>query len=151
MVLQVFLFHRILPLMARLALMWEYLESGDQSMVVEGHLLKESVMGIAWMVLGSTSREPIVDEGPTPFSVFESRSDDLPYLGAVSIPPATRGSRPRLPSGVLPCHRGCVPHPVAGCSPSSWATGKHPCSSSFGVGAPSWKRHSTLRLSSSGR
>jgi hypothetical protein len=65
-VLLVFLFCRVLPLMARLALMWEYLELGDQSAVAEGHLPEESVTWIAWMVLGSTSGEPTVDKGLAP-------------------------------------------------------------------------------------
>ena len=37
-VLRVFLFRRILSLMARPAPMWEYLGLGDQSAVAEGHL-----------------------------------------------------------------------------------------------------------------
>ena len=71
--------------------MWEYLRLGDQSMVAKGHLPEESVSGIAWMVLGSTSGEPTVDEGSAPFLVFEPRPDDLPHLGVVSIPPSLEG------------------------------------------------------------
>ena len=42
--------------------MWEYLGLGDPSTVAEGHLLEESMTGVAWMVLGSTSGEPAVGE-----------------------------------------------------------------------------------------
>ena len=66
--------------------MWEYIGVGDPSVVAEGNLLEEFVAGVAWMVLGSTSGEPAVGEGPAPFSVYEPRPDDLPYLGVVSIP-----------------------------------------------------------------
>lgn len=52
--------------------MWQYLGLEDQSAVAEGHLLEESMMGVAWMVLGSTSGEPVVNKGLAPFSVFES-------------------------------------------------------------------------------
>lgn len=48
-------------------------------MVVEGHILEESVMGIAWMVLVSSLGELAIDKGPVLFSVFEPRPDDLPY------------------------------------------------------------------------
>lgn len=85
--------------------------------MAEGHLLEESVSGIAWMVLGSASGEPIVDEGLAPFSVFEPRLDELPHLGVVSIPPSPKGQGARLPSRVLPYHRGVHPptwvHPLA--------------------------------------
>jgi hypothetical protein len=150
-VLLVFLFRRVLPLMARLSLMWEYLELGDQSAMAEGRLPEESVMGIAWMVLGSASGEPTIDKGLAPFSVLEPTPDDLLYLGAVSIPPAPRGWGLRLPPGVLPYHWGASSNLSLGGSPSSRAAGKHPCSSSFRAGAPLQKRHSALRLSLSGR
>jgi hypothetical protein len=55
MVLQEFLFRRILPLMARLTPMWEYIGVGDPSTVAEGNLPKESMSGVAWMVLRSVS------------------------------------------------------------------------------------------------
>jgi hypothetical protein len=48
-VLRVFLFRRIVPLKVRLALMWEYISPDDQSAVVDGHLLEESVTrGRGW-------------------------------------------------------------------------------------------------------
>ena len=53
------------------------------------------MMVIEWMVLGSVSGESAVDEGLAPFSVFEPRPDNLPYLGVISIPlaPWGKGSR----------------------------------------------------------
>jgi hypothetical protein len=52
-VFHVFLLCRILPLKARLASMWEHIELREQSAVADGHLLEESLTGVAWMVLGS--------------------------------------------------------------------------------------------------
>jgi hypothetical protein len=63
-VLQVFLFCHVLPLKARPTLMWEYIRSGDQSMMADGHLSEESMTKVAWMVLGSVSGELTVDDGP---------------------------------------------------------------------------------------
>ncbi|CAD6263977.1 unnamed protein product [Miscanthus lutarioriparius] len=80
-VLWEFLFHRILPLMARPTPMWEYIGVGDLSAVAEGNLSRESMARVAWMVLGSTSGELTVGEGLAPFSVYEPRPNDLPYLG----------------------------------------------------------------------
>ena len=132
--------------------MWEYLGLGDPSLVVEGHLSEESVMGITWMVLGYTLGEPTVDEGLALFSVFEPRPVDLPYLGVVPIPPSPKGQGVEVAFGSssLP-PGGMSPSPSLGGSPSSQDIGKRPCSSSSGAGAPSWKRRSTLRLSSGGR
>ena len=65
-VLRMFLLRRILLLKARPALMCEYIGLGDPSMVAEGHLLEESMTRVAWMVLGSASGEPLVDEGQAP-------------------------------------------------------------------------------------
>lgn len=78
--------------------MWEYISPRDQYAVVDDHILEESVTKVAWIVLGSVSREPIVNSGPPPFSVFELRADDLPFLGELSIPPAqgARGRRSNL-------------------------------------------------------
>ena len=99
-----FLFHHMLPHVVGPALMWEYLGLGDQSAVAEGHLSEESMTGIAWMVLGSASGEPSVDEGLAPFSVFKPRLVDLPYLGTVFVSLAPRGRGARSPLGVLPHH-----------------------------------------------
>ncbi|CAD6333831.1 unnamed protein product [Miscanthus lutarioriparius] len=85
--------------MARAAPMWEYLGLGDQSAVAEGHLSEESMTGIAWMVLGSASGEPSVDEGLAPFSVFKPRLVDLPYLGTVFVSLAPRGGPHMLDDG----------------------------------------------------
>lgn len=71
--------------------MWEYIGSGDQFVVVDDHLLEESLTGVAWMVLGSASKEPLVDGGMAPCLVFNPRLDNLLFLGEVSIPPSPRG------------------------------------------------------------
>ena len=63
-------------------------------------------MGVAWMVLGSTSRKLTVDGGPPQFSVFEQRADDLPFLGEVSIPLAWGARERRRILAVLPRHWG---------------------------------------------
>jgi hypothetical protein len=107
--LQEFMFHQILPLMARPAPMWEYIRVGDPSRVAEGNLPEESVARVAWMVLGSASREPAVGEGLAPFLMYELRPDDLPYLGEVYIPLASRGKELRTPSKVLLRHREACP------------------------------------------
>jgi hypothetical protein len=86
MVLREFLFCQFLLLMARPTLMWEYIGVAELFVVAEGNLLEESVFGVAWVVLGSASGELAVGEGPAPFSVYEPRPNDLPYLGEVSIP-----------------------------------------------------------------
>jgi hypothetical protein len=86
MVLRAFLLRRVLPLKARPALMWEYIGPGDQSAEADGHLPKESLTDVTWMVLGAASGVPPVDGGPALFLVFDPRLDDLPFLGEVSIP-----------------------------------------------------------------
>lgn len=73
-------------------MMWEYIGLGAQSMVVDGHLLEESMTRVARMVLGSASGETAVDGRPPLFLVFEPRADDLPFLGEVSVPLA-QGAR----------------------------------------------------------
>jgi hypothetical protein len=47
--------------------------------------------------------EPAVGEGLTPFSVYELRPNDLPYLGEVSIPLASEFRGPMTPLEVLLC------------------------------------------------
>jgi hypothetical protein len=110
MVLREFLFHQILPLMARPTPMWEYIGLGDLSTVVEGNLPEESMAKVAWMVLGSASGEPTVGEGPAPL-VYEPRPDDLSYLGVVSILPVLTGKKLRKPPEVLLHHRDSCPLP----------------------------------------
>lgn len=83
-------------------------------MVVDGHLLEESMTRVAWMVLGSTSGEPAVNGEPPMFLVFEPRADDLLYMGAVSIPPSPGGKGPRSPLGVFPTAGRCIPQPILG-------------------------------------
>lgn len=85
------MFRQILSLKARLVPMWEYIGQRDQSVMVDGHFPKESMTRVAWMVLGSALGVSAIDSGPTLFSVFEPRGDDLLYLGVVSIPPSPRG------------------------------------------------------------
>lgn len=91
MVLRVFLLHHVLPLRVRLAPMWEYIRPGDQSIVVDGHLLEASLIGVAWMVLGYTLGEPLVDDGLASLLVFDPRPDNLPFLGEVSNPSSPVG------------------------------------------------------------
>lgn len=111
--------------------MWEYLGLGDQSMMAEGHLLEESVMGIVWMVLEFASGELAVDEGLAPFSMFELRPNDLPYLGMISIPPSPKGQGAKVASKSYSLSpRGVSSSPSLGGSPFSQAAGKRPCSSS---------------------
>jgi hypothetical protein len=105
MVLREFLFHQILPLMARPTPMWEYFKLGDPSVVAEGNLPKESMARVAWMVLRFASREPMVGEGPAPFSVYEPRPDDLLYLGVVSILPVLTGRASSPGAGAPSCKR----------------------------------------------
>jgi hypothetical protein len=81
--------------------MWEYIKLGDPSAVAEGNLPEESMARVAWMVLGSTLGESMVGEGLAPFSVYEPRPDDLPYLGVVSILLVLMGRGPRPPLEVL--------------------------------------------------
>lgn len=92
--------------------MWEYIRPRDQSIVADDHLPKESMTRVAWMVLGSMSGEPVVDDGPSLFSMFKLRPDNLLFLGEVSVPLSTRGQgaevdpdSPSPPPGA--CHRVC--------------------------------------------
>lgn len=133
--LHIFLLYCVLPLNARPATMWEYIRPVDQSTVVDGHLLEESLTGVAWMVLGSMLGEPQVDGSLAPFMVFGPRLIDLPFLGEVSIPPSPRGQEEVVDS------RGSS-SPPGGTSPSlsrgelsfSWATEMCPHQSSSRVG-----------------
>ncbi|CAD6265834.1 unnamed protein product [Miscanthus lutarioriparius] len=55
----------------------------------------------------------VADKGLAPFLLFEPRPDELPYLGRSPFVLAPWGRGPRVPSGVLPRHRGACPlaHP----------------------------------------
>lgn len=148
MVLRVFLLRRVLPLKASSALMWEYIGPGDQSALADGHLPKEHLARLAWMVLGSMLGEPPDDGGPPPFSVFERRPDDLPFLGAISAPPSVEVWDEKEGSCDSPLSVGTTSLcPSQGETSFAWAFGKRPCPGCFRTSAPLWKRHYALKLS----
>lgn len=107
MVLHVFLLRHVLPQNVRLALMWEYIGLREQFMVIDGHLPKESLTRVAWTVLVSMLGKPSVNDSLAPFSMFDPRPDDLPFLGEVSVPLAL-GARRRRGHLMALSHHGRV-------------------------------------------
>lgn len=116
--------------------MWDYIGAGDPSTVANDIMPEESMTNMVWLVLGSTTREPVVDGGPSLFLVYEPRPCDLPSL--VSVAPSPRGPEREEgdPRGASPPSEGMSPGVFLGESPSSRATGKRPCLSSSGAVLP---------------